>query len=217
MMSAASLSAPNRLGVGHRFYRIVVPGRRIASIPGMRGQRRRRTRLHTVLDFSGDRIRLYLFLSERRAQELAATLRKQGHVGSVAAALKGFIDRGLQAAASGGSTGRVRVIHEAVPLQEARGSALGRIPSAALKSFITRIGEWTVTGLTSFFTANAVRFIAATEDSKDGVTLVITIANPPNMAAMRGAIAGTASSVAATSSVTPSSVNVDVVPGFTHG
>ena len=216
-MSAASRSAPNRLGVGHRFYRIVVPGRRVATIRGMKGQRRRRTRLYTVLDFSGDRIRLYLFLGERRAQEMAATLRKQGHIGSIATALRGFIDRGLNAASTGSATGRVRVIHEGVSLQQARGAALGKVPSTALKAFMAQLGVSTLTALTNFFASNTARFVAATEDSKDGVTLVITIANPPNMGAIRSAIAGTAPSAPATTSAEPSSMNVEVVPGFTNG
>ena len=78
-MSAESRSAPGRLAVGQRFYRLVVPGRARRGDSGRRGpgRHRRRTQLHTVLDFAGDRIQLYLFLERRSAQELAASLRKQ--------------------------------------------------------------------------------------------------------------------------------------------
>jgi len=217
-MSPANRSAPKNIAVGQRFYRIAVPGRRIASIPGVsgKGNSRRRTRLHTVLDFPADRIRLYLFLSERRAQELAATLRKQGHAGAIASRLKAFIDRGLAAAAHGNITGRIRIVHEAVSLPEARGAALGKPPAAAVQAFTARIGEWTLTALTEFFTAQAARFIAATEDAKDGVTVIVTLTNPPGMAAMRGAVGGAASTGTA-STKGKAETQVDVAPGFTNG
>ena len=218
-MSPESRSAPGRLAVGQRFYRLVVPGRRVAAIPGGGGlgRHRRRTQLHTVLDFAGDRIQLYLFLSECRAQELAASLRKQEHAGAVATTLKGFIDRGLGSATHSHATGRIRVIHEAVSLPEARGAALDRLPKAAVQAFLSRIGEWTLTALTDFLSSQASRFIAATEDAKDGVTLVVTLTNPPGMAAMRGAVAGAAATAAPAAPGAPASVQVDVTPGFTHG
>jgi hypothetical protein len=218
-MSPESRSAPGRLAVGQRFYRLVVPGRRVAAIPGggALGRHRRRTQLHTVLDFAGDRIQLYLFLSECRAQELAASLRKQEHAGAVATTLKGFIDRGLGSATHGHATGRIRVIHEAVSLPEARGAALDRLPKAAVQAFLSRIGEWTLTALTDFLSSQAPRFIAATEDAKDGVTLVVTLTNPPGMATMRGAVAGAAATAAPAGPGAPASVQVDVTPGFTHG
>src|SRR5262249_43393984 len=111
--SASSLSAPKALTVGQRFYSIAVPGRRVVAVPGAggKGPPRGRTSAHTVLDFPGDQIRLYLFLSERRAQELAALLRKQGHAGAVATMLKSFIERGVAAATSGTVTGRIKLLH----------------------------------------------------------------------------------------------------------
>jgi len=135
----------------------------------------------------------------------------------VATTLKGFIDRGLSSAMHGRATGRIRVIHEAVSLPEARGAALDRLPKAAVQAFTSRIGEWTLTALTDFLASQALRFIAATEDAKDGVTVVITLTNPPGMAAMRGAIAGAPASAAPAAPGAPASVQVDVTPGFTHG
>lgn len=210
--------SPRSLAVGQRFFRIAVPGRRVAAIVGAAGQRRRRTSLHTVFDFPDDKIRLYLFLSERRAQELAAALRKQGHAGAVATTLRNFIDRGLAAATSGNTTGRIRIVHEALSLDEARGAALGRLPQAAVNAFAARIGEWTLTALTDYLSQQSARFVAATEDTKDGATLVVTLTNPPGMAAMRKAVAGAAvTNGDAGLAGVPASVQVDVVPGFTHG
>jgi hypothetical protein len=220
-LSAASLAAPRSLAVGQRFFRVAVPGRRLAALAasaaGLRGRPRRGTGVHTVLDFPGDAIKLYLYLSERRAQELAATLRKQGHAGAVATTLKTVIDRGVAAATTGQVTGRIRLIHEALSLNEARGGALARVPRAAVAAFASRIGEWTLTALTDYLGGQSARFIAATEDAQDGVTVVITMANPPGMAAMRKAVAGAPANGEALAGGVPGSVQVDVVPGFTNG
>jgi hypothetical protein len=144
-------------------------------------------------------------------------LRQQGHAGAVATTLKGFIDRGLHSAHHGHATGRIRIIHEAVSVPEARGGALARLPKAAVQAFISRIGEWTLTALTDFLSSQAPRFIAATEDAKDGVTVTITLANPPGMAAMRNGISGAPASAATATTQAPASVQVDVTPGFMHG
>jgi hypothetical protein len=148
---------------------------------------------------------------------MAAALRKQGHAGVVATTLKGFIDRGLDAAAHGPGTGRIKLIHEALSLDDARGAALGRVPKAAVQAFVRRIGEWTLSALTDFLSGQSARFIAATEDSQDGVTVVVTLANVPGMAAMRKAVAGGAPDGGGSGAGAPASVKVDVVAGFTNG
>jgi hypothetical protein len=84
-------------------------------------------------------------------------------------------------------------------------------------AFASRIGEWTLTALTDYLGGQSARFIAATEDAQDGVTVVITMANPPGMAAMRKAVAGAPANGEALAGGVPGSVQVDVVPGFTNG
>jgi hypothetical protein len=217
--SAASLGGPQHLAVGQRFFRMSIPGRRLtaATVPGARGRARRRTSLHALFDFPGDAIRLTLFLSERKAQELAAALRKGGHAGAIATRLKQYIDRALASAMDGRMSGRVRILHEALTLEEARGAALGRIPRPAVRALAARVSDWTLTALTDYLTTQSARFIASTEDAKDGITLVITLANPPGMAALRSTVAGTAPAGSPPPAGAPASVRVDVFAGFTHG
>src|SRR5207249_3833381 len=105
----------------------------------------------------------------------------------------------------------------ALSLEEARGAALGRLPKSAVQAFSSRIGEWTLTALTDYLSNQSARFIAATEDAKDGVTVVITLANAPGMAAMRKAVAGAAANGDQGLAGAPASVQIDVVPGFTNG
>jgi hypothetical protein len=212
-------SAARSLGAGRRFFRIAVPGQRVAARPGRRAKRSRRrpTSLHAVFDFPGDRIRLHLYLAERRAQELAATLRKGGHAGVVALSLKGLIDRGLTAATTGNITGRLKLLHEALELHEARGSALRRLPAPAVQAMNARIGEWSLSALGTFFTKYAARLVAATENAANGVTLTITIANPPGLSALHKALSGAPATADSGARGTPPSTEVTVSPGFTNG
>jgi hypothetical protein len=79
------------------------------------------------------------------------------------------------------------------------------------------VSDWTLTALTDYLTTQSARFIASTEDAKDGITLVITLANPPGMAALRSTVAGTAPAGSPPPAGAPASVRVDVFAGFTHG
>jgi hypothetical protein len=211
--------AARQVAAGQRVFRIVVPGRKIAAVPavGTRRERRRRTGVYTVLDFRKGRITVYVFVSERRAQQLAAQLRKQGHAGTVATSLRDFIDRGIASATAGAVTGKVRLIHERLTIDEARGGALGRLPHGEVGAFASRIGEWVLSTLTSYLASQSARVIAATEDTKDGVTFVFTLIDPPGMAALRKALGGSAAKANETLAGSPTSVQVDVVPGFTNG
>jgi hypothetical protein len=213
-------AAARGVAVGQRFYRLAVPGRRVAVVPapGQRRRARHRTGLQVTFDFPGDRIRLHLFLSERRTQELAASLRKQGHAGAVAARVGDLIVRGLAGAVDGNVSGRARIIHEALEPREARGRGLRRVAPALLRGFTGKVAEWGLAGLSTFFGSQAQRFITAAEDALDGVTVILTIPNPPGMAAIRRALAGTPGAAAdhAAAAAAPA-VQVDIVPGFRHG
>jgi hypothetical protein len=148
---------------------------------------------------------------------MATAVRKQGHAGTVATGLKGLLDRGVASAVGGNISGRIKIIHEALMLDEARGAGFGKVPKAAVQQFAARIGEWTLNALTNYLSTQSARFLAATEDAKEGVTVVVTLANPPGMAGMRKGLGGSSSNGARAPAGAPASVEVDVVPGFTNG
>ncbi|MEO8450178.1 MAG: hypothetical protein ABI647_10335 [Gemmatimonadota bacterium] len=218
-MPPNAMAAARALGVGQRFYRLGVPGRRVVAIAAPNGRRRHRhrTHLHTTLDFPGDRVRLHLFLSERRAQELAATLRKPGQAGAAAARLRAIIDRGLDHSLIRRMAGHLKVVHEALAPQQSRGSGLKRVPPGMIQTFAAKIGEWALGALATFL-ATPQQLIAAADNGRDGVTIVVTIANPPGMAAIRQSLAGGAPTAAApvASSAAPA-VQVEVFPGHHRG
>ena len=211
------LNNPYTTEVGQRFYYLEIPGKRPLMTPGPDGRTRprRRTRVSLALDFRGNQIRVYLYLSEIRAQELAVKLRQRSHLGAVMAYLARYVERGVRSALTGGF-GRVKIIHEAVT---PRGwlDALQRLPSVVPRILVGRLREWVVTGLAEHLKQHAQQFIAATEAPADGITLVVTIANPPGFPQLRQAVGGKGVSPGSLrmSDGTPA-VSIRITPGYTH-
>jgi hypothetical protein len=176
--------------VGQRFYYLEIPGKPplMNHGPDGRTRPRRKSRLGLTLDFRANRIALSLYLSEIRSQDIAVKLRRQTHAGAVVATLRRSLERGIDASL-GGKSSRLKVIHESIAPQEWR-TALSRLPSIVLRTMAGRLKEWAVGGLAEFFRQNARQFIEATQDPKDGVTIVLVIADPPGFAHVRQALRG---------------------------
>lgn len=189
------LATPYGTETGQRFYYLEIPGKRPlpAAGPGGRARIRRRSRVRLVLDFPGDQIRVFLYLSELRAQQIAVKLRGQAHVGQVASFLNGMIERGLRSVLAGGF-GRLQIIHEAVTPDQWL-PALQRLPSLVPQVLLRRLNEWVLRALSEQLKELAPRFLTAADEPADGVTLVFTIAKPPGFAQLRQALKGKVASI----------------------
>jgi hypothetical protein len=178
----------NEPQVGQRYYYLEIPGKRPLTVPGPAGKStiRRKTKTKLVLDFARNEARVYLFLSEIRAQEVAVKLRQQAHIGMVVNNLRKPIQRGMNKAFSGKS-GRLKIIHEAVaPGKWA--DALKRRPSVVHQALKGRLVEWSVKGLADQLKQRAEEFKKAADATEDGVTLLITMENPPGFPQLRQAL-----------------------------
>lgn len=207
-------TSPFGMEVGQRFYFLEIPGKTplMNHGPDGRTRRRRKTRLRLTLDFRANRIRLSLYLSEIRAQEIAVKLRRQVHAGAVVARLRHSLERGIDASLAGRSS-RLKIIHESIAPRDWR-IALQRLPSIVLRTLAGRLKQWTVGGLSEFLRRSSRAFIEATEAPNDGITLVVAVADPPGFAQLSKALLG--------GGVSPSnlrnlegkpSVSVSVAPG----
>jgi hypothetical protein len=200
--------------VGQRFYYLEVPGRRPLTVPHAPGQvrKRRPTQLRLVLDFPKNEIRVRLFLSEIRAQEVAVKLRQHAHIGAVMAQLQRYIDRGLRSSLSG-AFARLKLVHESVT-PDLWVAALRRLPSIVPQLLRSRLQEWLLKGLADHLKRRPEEFIRAANDTADGVTLLLTLGNPPGFPQLRQALKGKALSLAdlKLSGATPT-VKVETLPG----
>ena len=208
---------PHSPGVGQRFYYLEIPGKRPLTVPGPTGHTklRRKTRTRLILDFPKNEARIYLFLSEIRAQEITVTLRQNGYIGRVTAGLHKAIERGLHRAFRG-SPRRLKIIHEAVtPGKWAE--AFQRLPSIVPQILKGRLVEWTIKALTDHLKQHTQEFVKAAEDTADGVTLIITLENPPGFPQLSQALKA--------KSISPNSlkfsdgeptIKIKITPGYTH-
>jgi hypothetical protein len=203
--------------VGQRFYYLEIPGKRPLTVPtpGGRAQVRHRTRSQFVFKFRENKIIVYLFLSEIRAQEIAVKLRQHAHLGVVTARLRRIIERGVRKAFAG-NRGRLKLIHEAVtPGQSV--DALKRLPSVVPQVLKGRLTEWIVKGLADHLKQRIEEFKKAAEDTADGVTLVITLENPPGLPQLREALKAKVISLASLKLPDGApTVKIRIIPGYQH-
>jgi len=203
---------------GQRVFHMVV-GRRPLTIAGPMGRPRvrRLVRLHVVLDTVRDEARVNVFLSEVKAQRLAVRLRQQSHVGSLAVAFQKLLGRRLPHILHGRRRRRLRIVHPNVAPGLSSATVLDRLPAIVPQAFIAKMQEWLVGAFSEFAKTQAQKFLAASENPADGVTLVFTIANPPGLKEIAQLIGGkgpaTADVAGSISTGTPPPVRVEAVPG----
>lgn len=208
---------PHAPQVGQRLYYLEIPGKRPLMIPGSDGRTaaRRSTKLRLILDFPKNEIRVRLFLSEIRAQEIAVKLRQHAHIGSVTSRLGRIVEQGLRRALIGGF-GRLKIVHEAVMPDQWLG-ALRRLPSLVPQVLMGRLQEWILKGLADHLKQRTEEFIKAAEDTADGVTLVIILGNPPGFPQLRQALKGKVLSPASLKMADGApAVTITVAPGYSH-
>lgn len=201
---------------GQRFYCLGVRGKRPIRTVDLSGKARMRrmSKVNIDLDFRNNQIRIYLYLSEIRAQNISVKLRTQTHTGTVAAILGKMLERGMRRSLTSGFG--LKIIHESVtPGQWLE--ALKKLPSQAQTILLGRIMEWTLKGLPDQLKANAQQFIAATEGPEDGVTLKFIIADPPGFAELGQALKGKALSLTSLKlSDGAPNLAFNILPGYKH-
>lgn len=178
---ARYISDPHASPVGQRLYYLEIPGKRPFTIPDPTGHAKGRhpTQLRLVFDFPQNEIRVYLFLSEIRAQEVAVKLRQHAHTGMITVRLGRYIECGLRSALAG-TFRRLKIVHETVMPEQWLG-ALRRLPSLVPQVLSGRLQEWMLKGLSSYLKQQPEEFIQAAEDTADGVTLEITLGNAADL------------------------------------
>jgi hypothetical protein len=171
------------VAAGQRLFHLAIPGRRPLTVPGRWGRRRVRRLVHinVILDSPQDQIRVCIFISEVKAQKLALRLRQQSHAGSLTVGFHRFVARRLPAILRGHRPRRFRLVHGEMPPGQSPESVLQRLPGVVPQIFIAKVHEWLVQGFSEFVKTQAQRFLAATEDPADGVTLRLTIEHPQGL------------------------------------
>jgi hypothetical protein len=204
--------------VGQRFYYLEIPGKRplMVPMPGGRAHVRHRSRSWIILHFPNNEIIARLYLSEIRAQRIAVKLRQHAHMATVVNHLRRLVERGVNRAFAA-NIGLLKIVHGAViPGQPI--DALNRLPSLVPQVLRGRITEWLVKGLADHLQNHAQEFIKAADDTADGVTLVITLENPPGFRQLGEALKSKGVSLATLKLPEGDpTVKLSIYPGYRHG
>ena len=207
------------LGAGQRFYHMQV-GRRPFMVGHHRNMRLRRAlHVNVTLDAVQDQIRLCLFLSEAKAQKLAARLRQGVNLGQITAGVQRMLGKRLKAIFAGHAPRRLRVVHAGMKPGTSPAAAWRKLPPMAVQAFSAKLQGWLVQGLAEQLKAQSQKVIAATEDAADGITLACTIEHPPGLKSLGQAlIEGNATGVPeALAAGTPPTVRIEVHAGHRCG
>jgi hypothetical protein len=207
-----------RLWGGQRFYHLGT-GRRPLLVPGhqRRGRVRRLLNVNLTVDGVQDQARLCVFISEVKAQKLAANLRQSANLGQLTATFQRTIGRRIASIFRGQAPRRLKIVHGGLRPGNSPARALRNLPPAAAQAFVGKLQGWLTQGFAEFVKAQSQRIIAATEDAADGITLVFTVEHPPGLKALGQALTeqGTSGSAIAeaVSAGTAPAVRVEVHAG----
>src|SRR5215217_2742989 len=219
-VSSECLSSPVPLHIGERLYYLEIAGARPQVAPTEAGRppaARRTSEVNLALDFPRNQIRVYIFLSEAASQEIATMLRQRAPVGAVHSRLKAEYGRDLNAALSGKTNRHVKVIHEAVLPERffGLGKAIKRVHPMLLQRLRKKLRRWLRQRLAEYLQQQTQMFVAATEDTADGVTLVVTFTGPPGLSSLRRVVGGrSASPNGAGAPKGMPQTDIEVVPGW---
>jgi hypothetical protein len=197
-VDARFLADPGSITVGQRFYYLELRNATPRTVPGPRRMRRppRVAQTRIVFDFPKGELRARLFYSETEAQALATHLRARAPAAVVLSSLKAGLEARIAAMVSGAPTRALRVVHEAVPIEQFQSPVIG----GALRVFGRPLGsllvKWLLEALRreveQRYDRMATEFTRAAVSEADGVTIVITFQRPSFFAQLRRFFSGAA-------------------------
>jgi hypothetical protein len=181
----------HRIPVGKRFYYLEIAGARPVSgvTTAARAAVGRSSEVNVTLDFPKDEFRVFAYLSEADAQDIASKLRKRDLTAAIIAAKK-LYEAGLSTALSGDITRHVKILSEELPQEQLFGNLLGRLTDQIKTLLAKKMSQLAGKAFADYVQSRAAEFIAATENPADGVTLVATIVHPPGAPLVRKLLKG---------------------------
>jgi hypothetical protein len=188
-MSARFLTVRDLIGVGQRLYYLEIVGARHGTTqPGTVDHRvSRPSEINVTFDFPKDEYRVDAFLSERKAQEVAAKLRRREII-PVLASLGQWLRDILKRTVETGIGQHVKINTEASEHEEFLG--LGTVGRVVLEALVAKLADWCIAAIGDYLRDRSADFINAADATADGVTVTITIVNPPGAAVIRKLIRG---------------------------
>jgi hypothetical protein len=214
------LSTRGRLAIGQRLYYLEIAGARTAAAVagGAQPAVRRSSEVNVTLDFPKDEFRVFVYLSEVDAQEIATKVR-QRDVTAVLVAAKKIYATGVTTALSGDIRRHVKILTEGVEHEGFFGGLLKQLTETVKQRLAAKVVTWVGKGVADYVTARGGELVAATENPAEGATVVVTIVNPPGAPLVRKLLRGNLDPTSGVADVQAMfkgdpRVAVTTVPGF---
>jgi len=204
--------------VGQRLYYLEIPEARPQVVPVAGGapKPRRIRQVQVRLNFPQDQIQVNVFLSEAVAQAIAVDLRGKA-IAKAVSRVRSVLESRLKTVLSGKHQSHLKIIHGTVSPQESRGRKLRSLPSIVRETLTKRLNEWIGQSLSTYLQQKPQDFIAEADKPVDGVTIKITVTNPPGFAALRKALRGESANLQEMQTATGKpDVNIQITPGFSR-
>jgi hypothetical protein len=175
------LASPNRLALGQRLYHVDVSGPGPGAVQPAGG---RSSQVSIRLDLARGEFRLFAYLSEADAQEVAAKLRSSELPGALAL-LRRSLAAGIDSALGDQLEQRLRIS----PADGAPGRP-ALIPADVRERLGRKLVEWASKAAAEQLEARAGELISATEAPQAGVTTIVTAISPPVAGLVRKLVRG---------------------------
>jgi hypothetical protein len=215
------MADPDLVAVGQRFYLLEVPNAAMTATAGLPAglgptAAERSSGAEIVVNLPANELRIQIYLSETDAQEIAASLRKQGSVGAVLARTRRLYAPVIRRRLSGHQRSGIRIVHETLSPDEFLGPGLRRLHGRVRGQFTGKVLVWVDKAIADLFQTRSAEFIAAAEDPALGVSLAISLTNPPGLTTIRRLLSRESSPVGSDETFTGSmgAVKVQVAAGF---
>ena len=170
-VAEAYLDRPEPFAVGERLFFLEVPG--AAAAP------RRSSDASLAIDLKANELRMAIYLSESDAQAIAVRLRRKEPLGASLVAIRRVYRAAIRAAVGPGHR-RIRVVRENPEQEEFVGRMLNIGPHPT-RLLARAMGRWIGGAVRRELDRQRDAFIAATSGDADGVTLTVTVKDPPGL------------------------------------
>jgi hypothetical protein len=188
----------------------VVPAPAVRGVADHRG---RASELNVAIRLGAQQLRVALFMSEPRAQEIAQLIKK-GAPPAVILRVIAEVAREMQMnLQSTGVLNHVRIQAETMEAEAGMPSFLVRLLSDRL---LPKLIDWTLARVGEYLRTKGSAFVTAAEDPKYGVTILVVFRNIRFLSTLRQAVSRKGISLGDFSlpDVVPSDVDVQLVAGF---
>lgn len=175
--------------------------------------RGRSSEANITLQPKQEQIRIGLFLSEPRAQEVAKLIRERAHPAQILRTVSEVAREMVSTIKRSGPLGHLRIETETV---QAEGELPAFLVSLVTERLLPTVMDWAMKRVADHLKVNGGQFLAAANDPTYGVTIVVLLRGVKGLRLLSSTPADLVAFGLRMSDLRPDQADVQIVPGFTR-